>query len=193
MHGLCKQCCWKTLPAPCHCQSLQWWLCEQVKELQIFQWLCPAKENTIRSCSLKLFASYRLQCITQFLLFFYHWAVVLPYTKFRVAALQEESVWAIPVAIDNVRFSITIEVSQCHSSAMLVLVLDTFRSSHNVEKLKSVYAVKMVYDMWTGLLLKGPMPRVSTLPTVEPPSSIKNDTLVKCNAFWFPDWNMISV
>lgn len=36
--------------------------------------------------------------------------VLLPYPEFRVTALQEKSVWAVPVAIDNVCLSITVEV-----------------------------------------------------------------------------------
>lgn len=37
--------------------------------------------------------------------------ILLPYPEFRVDVLQIKSVWSIPVAIDNVCFSITIEVS----------------------------------------------------------------------------------
>lgn len=54
------------------------------------------------------------------------WPVLLPYTKFRVAALQEKSVLAVPVAINNVCLPVTIEVSQCYSSAMLMPILHTF-------------------------------------------------------------------
>lgn len=57
------------------------------------------------------------------------------YPERRVAALQEKSVGAVPVAIDDVRPSIAVEVGQCHSSAMLVLVSHTFTHDHSCETL----------------------------------------------------------
>lgn len=40
-----------------------------------------------------------------------HCPVLCLYPKFRVAALQEESVWSVPVAISDIRLSISVEVS----------------------------------------------------------------------------------
>lgn len=57
------------------------------------------------------------------------------YPERRVAALQEKSVGAVPVAIDDVRPSIAVEVGQRHSSAMLVLVGHTFTYYHSCETL----------------------------------------------------------
>lgn len=57
------------------------------------------------------------------------------YPERRVAALQEKSVGAVPVAIDDVRPSIAVEVGQCHSSAMMVLVSHTFTYDHSCETL----------------------------------------------------------
>lgn len=53
------------------------------------------------------------------------------YPERRVAALQEKSMGAVPVAVDDVRPSIAVEVGQCHSSAMLVLVGHTFKYYHS--------------------------------------------------------------
>lgn len=57
------------------------------------------------------------------------------YPEYRVAALQEKSVWAVPVAVDDVRPSIAVEVGQRHSSAMLILVSHTFTYYHSCETL----------------------------------------------------------
>lgn len=57
------------------------------------------------------------------------------YPECRVAALQEQSVGAVPVAIDDVRPSIAVEVGQRHSSAMLILVSHTFTYYHSCETL----------------------------------------------------------
>lgn len=40
-----------------------------------------------------------------------HYRVPFPYPELVVAALQEKSVWAVPVAVDNVCLSIAVEVS----------------------------------------------------------------------------------
>lgn len=72
-------------------------------------------------CILEIFI-----CQPLFSFLFRYCPVLLPYPEFRVAALQEKSVWAIPVAVDDVCLSIAIEVSQCYSSAMLIPVLHTF-------------------------------------------------------------------
>lgn len=64
---------------------------------------------------------------------FLHCPVLLPHPECRVAALQEKSVGAVPVAVHNICLPIAIEVSQCYASAVLVPVLHTFTSSHKVE------------------------------------------------------------
>lgn len=40
--------------------------------------------------------------------------------------LQIEAVWAIPVAVDDVHFAVTVEVCQGHTSPMLVRVIYTW-------------------------------------------------------------------
>lgn len=57
------------------------------------------------------------------------------YPECRVAALQEKSVGTVPVAIDDVCPSIAVEVGQCYSSTVLILVSHTFTYSHSCEML----------------------------------------------------------
>lgn len=60
----------------------------------------------------------------------------MSYPKVGAAALQEKPVGAVPVAIDDVRLSIAVEVGQRYSSAMLILVSHTFTHSHSCETLQ---------------------------------------------------------
>lgn len=53
----------------------------------------------------------------------------ISYQEFRVAALQEQPVGTVPVAIDDVRLPVAVEVSQRYSSAMLRLVSHTCRKA----------------------------------------------------------------
>lgn len=49
----------------------------------------------------------------------------MSYPESRVAALQEEPVGAVPVAIDDVRLPVAVEVGQRDSSAVLIPVSHT--------------------------------------------------------------------
>lgn len=42
------------------------------------------------------------------------------------AHLQIEAVWAIPVAIDDVHFAVTVEICQGYTSPMLVRIIYTW-------------------------------------------------------------------
>lgn len=46
--------------------------------------------------------------------------------------LQIEAVWAIPVAVDNVYFPVTVEICQGHTSAMLMRVVYTWGGEEGV-------------------------------------------------------------
>lgn len=62
-------------------------------------------------------------------------AGVISHPERRAAALQEEPVGAVPVAVDDVCPPVAVEVGQRDSSAVLVLVGHTSTQSHYCETL----------------------------------------------------------
>lgn len=50
---------------------------------------------------------------------------ICSYAEFRVAALKEKPVWSHPVAVDDVRLPVAVEVGERDSSPVLLAVLHT--------------------------------------------------------------------